>query len=234
GCVARPSRQRPAQEHGRVPGPFRGRQEPSEGATRAAVVVASRYRRRPAAVPYSGCPSVDPDFRQGLVALSQKRPQLDRLSFHLALEAQPPPTGVRIGLRNDVLHLGLLRCHHAFDAGRIDALEVVAKQIEDEQARVLASCPYPASCISRANVPLGYPVSSAADRCSCVRPWPAARFSAARTRQCCRGLPPWSGSNSMTPPSLFARAGAMARQESSVRGAVLRSRLLLQEQSGHR
>ncbi|VIO67827.1 hypothetical protein CI41S_11990 [Bradyrhizobium ivorense] len=68
GEEAAAARGRPAQEHGRVPSSFRGRQEPSEGATRAVAGVGSRYRRRLAGAPCSGGPSVDPEFRQGLVA----------------------------------------------------------------------------------------------------------------------------------------------------------------------
>ncbi|VIO73156.1 hypothetical protein CI1B_47600 [Bradyrhizobium ivorense] len=68
GEEASAARGRPAQEHGRVPSSFRGRQEPSEGATRAVAGVGSRYRRRPAGAPCSAGPSEDPEFRQGLVA----------------------------------------------------------------------------------------------------------------------------------------------------------------------
>ena len=142
----------------------------------------------------SGCPSIDPHLRYGVVALHQGCAQLDRrFFFDRQLETQSPAAGRGIRLGDDVPDLGLLRGHVAADAVRDRPISACRRPGREQ----IFWCPRPcarrpSAKIAPATWASAYRVPNAADRCRYARPWPAGGSSAAKSRRCCRGFLPWS------------------------------------------
>src|SRR5512147_1557363 len=64
-------------------------------------------RRRSQAAGVSRCPSIDPYFRYGVVALHQGCAQLDRsFLLHRKLKTQSPAAGRRVRLSDDISDFG--------------------------------------------------------------------------------------------------------------------------------
>src|ERR1700754_3121428 len=83
-------------------------------------------------------PSIDPDFRYRFVALHQRCAKFDRALFLRHCESDPPASGRRIWLRNDVLDFGLFRRDSAPDIFGIDGFQLLADEIKHEYLAVVA------------------------------------------------------------------------------------------------
>src|SRR5204863_953284 len=95
----------------------------------SAIPPAASVVARGGRAPPSGCPSVDPDFGEGVVALHQRGSNFDREFFLDAeLEAQPPTASGGIGLGDDVLNAGFFRRDDAANGFRVDRLQPLADE----------------------------------------------------------------------------------------------------------
>ena len=87
----------------------------------------------------SGRPSIGPHFGNRRIVLHQDRSQFDRrLALDRALEAHTPSARFGIWFGDNVGDLGFFRSHHSLDGFWINALELVAHQLQHKQFAVVA------------------------------------------------------------------------------------------------
>src|SRR3982074_2350936 len=87
------------------------------------------------------CPSIDPYFRYGVVALHQRRASLDWiLLLDQKLKTQSPAARLRIRLSDDISDFGFFRADIAPDGLGIDRFQLFANQVQNEYFRIVALC----------------------------------------------------------------------------------------------
>lgn len=88
----------------------------------------------------SGGPSINPNLRDGVIALHQRCAQFNR---HLFLDgefkAQSPTAGCRVRLSNNILDLGFFSFDVTSYAIGIDRLEPITDQVENKDPGIFAS-----------------------------------------------------------------------------------------------